>query len=91
MVYLAADARLADHAAQSDAASMTGLRSLHTNDDGIDRTYKFIGHRAARRARHFSHVHRHPEMLATRTTRQAWVVLVVSHIHENTIIVLYVE
>lgn len=91
MVYLASDARLADHPAQCDAASMSGFRTLHANNDRIDSTYKFIGYRAARRARHFTDIHRHPKVLATRTTRQARVVLVVSHIHENTIIVLNAE
>jgi len=70
---------------------MAGLRSLHANDDRVDSTYKFIRYRAAWRARHFTHVHRHPEVLATRATRQARVALVVSHIHENTVIALYVE
>jgi len=91
MVNLAPDARLADNPAQSDAASMAGLGSLHANDDRIDSTYKFIRHRAARRARHFTNVHRHPEVLTTRAARQARVVLVVSHVHENTIVVLQVE
>jgi hypothetical protein len=90
-VYLAPDARLADYPAQSDAASMARLRSLHANDNWIDGTYKFVRYRAARRARRFTHIHRHPEVLATCTARQARVVLVVGHIHENTIIVLYLE
>jgi hypothetical protein len=88
MVYLAPDARLADNPAQSDAAPMAGLRSLHADDDRIDSTYQFVRYSATRRARHFTHIHRHPEVLATRATRQARVVLVVSHIDENTIIVL---
>jgi hypothetical protein len=91
MVYLAPDAWLAYHPAQSDAAAMAGLRSLHANDDRIASTYKLVRYRAARRTRHFTHIHRHSEVLATHTTRQARVVLVVSHIHENTVIVLYVE
>ena len=70
---------------------MTGLRSLHANDDWIDGTYKFIRNCAAWRTRHFTHIHRHPEMLATRSTRQARVAFVVNHVYENTVIALYME
>jgi hypothetical protein len=68
MIDLASNAGLANCAAQCNAASMASLCSLHANDDRIDGTYQFIGYRAARRARHFAHIHRHPEVLATRTT-----------------------
>jgi hypothetical protein len=91
MVYIAPDTTLTDHPAQSDAASMAGLRSLHANDDGIDSTYEFIGYGAARRARHFTDIHRYPKVLATGPTRQTRVVLGVSHIRENTTIDLNVE
>jgi hypothetical protein len=88
MVYIASDTRLTDHPAQGDAASIAGLRTLHANNHGIDSTYKLIGYRTTWRTRHFADIHWHPKVLAARATRQARVVLVVSHVHENTAIVL---